>query len=67
MLAQAEYDAAVHPSYDDVAVDNKFNPSILTLQSKQSEKDPFYKGIVLTLRVINLVIDLGLHNQLFRV
>ena len=39
------YDASVHLSIQDIAVDDSRNPSIIRIQIKQSKTDPFRKGV----------------------
>ena len=43
------YDPDANLSYDDVAVDNRTCPTLLTLKLKQSKTDPFRAGVTLTL------------------
>ena len=47
--SQEDYDQYTHLSYDDVAVDNRTSPTLLTLQLKQYKTDPFRTGVTLTL------------------
>ena len=46
---QQEYDPQVHLQYEDVAVDRRNNPRMLTVQIKQSKTDPFRQGVTLWL------------------
>ena len=39
------YNASVHLSVQDIAVDDSSNPSIIRIQLKQSKTDPFRKGV----------------------
>ena len=39
------YDASVHLSVQDIAVDDSINPSVIRIWIKQSKTDPFRKGV----------------------
>ena len=39
------YDASVHLSVQDIAVDDSINPSVIRIRIKQSKTDPFRKGV----------------------
>ena len=47
--SQTEYDPDTHLSLTDIALDNKFNPSIIQVTIKQSKTDPFRQGVDLYL------------------
>jgi len=47
--SQQAYDSSVHLSLNDVALDNRSNPTIIWLMIKQSETDPFRMGVNLCL------------------
>ena len=47
------YDPDANLLYDDVAVDNRTCPTLLTLKLKQSKTDPFHAGVMLTLGKTN--------------
>ena len=48
-LGQQEYDPQVHLQYEDVAVDCRNNPGMLTVWIKQSKMDPFRQWVTLWL------------------
>ena len=39
------FDSSVHPTRDDIAVDNTHSPSIMRVSIKQSKTDPFPRGV----------------------
>jgi hypothetical protein len=45
----ASYDLSVHLSFADIAVDDPFRPSFVRVAIKQSETDPFRRGVDLFL------------------
>ena len=49
MPSNQSYDKAVHLSVADIAVDDATSPSVLQVRIKESETDPFRKGVCLFL------------------
>ena len=43
--SEAEFDPSQHLTYEDIAVDDKKQPSFITVMIKQSKTDPFRKGV----------------------
>ena len=54
--SQQEYDPQVHLQYEDVAVDCRNNPGMLTVWIKQSKTDPFRQGVTLWLGKTDCVV-----------
>ena len=44
-LSLREYDASVHLSFGDVALDSTHNPTVAQVRIKASKTDPFRQGI----------------------
>ena len=66
--SQEDYDPYTHLSYDDVAVDNRTSPTLLTLQLKQSKTGPFctgpfHAGVTLTLGKSDREVNVPLSTQ----
>lgn len=47
--AEKEYDPSAHLSYEDIAVDNKDNPSIIFMHLKKSKTVTFREGVKITI------------------
>ena len=43
--SETEFDSSQHLTYEDIAVDDKRQPSFITVNIKQSKTDPFRKGV----------------------
>ena len=47
--SEKDYDPSTHLSYEDIAVDNKMNPSMLFMRLKKTKTDPFREGVKITI------------------
>ena len=47
----SKYDPQIHLSFADVAVDNAFSPTVVSIQLKRSKADPFMRGVKLVLGI----------------
>ena len=47
--SEAEFDPAQHLTYEDIAVDDKKQPSFITVNIKQSKTDPFRRGVTVVI------------------
>ena len=47
--SDTEFDSSQHLTYKDIAVDDKRQPSFITISIKQSKTDPFRKGVTIVI------------------
>lgn len=47
--SDTEFDSSQHLTYEDIAVDDKRQPSFITVNIKQSKTDPFRKGVTVVI------------------
>ena len=53
VLSDTSFDASVHFSFDDVAIDNVLNPSFLKIRLKASKTDSFRRGVDIVVGKLN--------------
>jgi len=51
--SQDEFDETVHLCFKDISVDSIQNPTVISIQLKQSKTDPFRRGVTLMLGITN--------------